>query len=226
MHIGILTRFVLDMEEKIYIIINKKTRVCVPMEYYNFSKDDRLLIPCTDGEKAGFVDKRGNVIVSPQYIFWDGECRNEQEYIVVTKTDSVVKEGKLAGVINYRGEEIVPVKYLSIQPSLSSYYVFTVQRQDGKYAVITNYGDVIVPFGKYDKIHGFDKGFAKVRIKDVKTNKYKFGIIDEQGNVVLPLEWDRIRSFYKKNFSKVRVSRIEADGEITEKFIKLSDLGE
>lgn len=222
------------MNENLHIYkCTRGIKESTPISQYDFSTEKRLLIPCTDGKKIGFVNRKGQLVVSPKYDGWEGNCWKENHSIVVLRKTVVTHKGKkgrlqeqpdvLRGAINHLGEEAVPLEYLSVLPSLSSYYIFTVENQDKHFAVITSYGDVVVPYGKYYRISGFDKGFAKVCTYNAETGKYKFGIIDEQGDVVLPLEWDRMRSFYKKNFSEIRVSRKE-DEKVTEKFIKIKDL--
>ena len=53
-------------------------------------------------------------------------------------------------------------------------------------------GSVVVPFGKYNWIDGFDNGLARVKIGGVTNgiNESKWGLIDEEGEVVLPIEYD------------------------------------
>lgn len=36
--------------------------------------DNRLLIPFTSGDKIGFVDKEGAIVVKPQFTMYYGDC--------------------------------------------------------------------------------------------------------------------------------------------------------
>lgn len=103
--------------------------------------------------------------------------------------------------------------------------VKVVERNDGKYGVVDINENVIVPFGKYAWIDGFDHGLARVRVGyspnvvaafalDGRINDLrKWGIINEKGEEVLPVEYDNIWKFYGKNrFStKVVKNGVERD---------------
>lgn len=101
--------------------------------------------------------------------------------------------------------------------------VKVIEHDDYKWGVEDLNGNVIVPFGKYDWIDGFDSGLARVKIGKESNNKVnnnnKWGIINEKGEEVLPVEYDRIWNFLGKNrFS----TTIEKNGVSSQ--IKLSDL--
>ena len=92
--------------------------------------------------------------------------------------------------------------------------VNVVQNDKFLYGVTDNDGKVIVPFGKYGWISGFDHGlarvksiFGQVRI-DLETGAVenpKWGIIDMQGNEVLPVEYDGVWNFLGKGRNSTRV---------------------
>jgi hypothetical protein len=77
--------------------------------------------------------------------------------------------------------------------------VTVIQRSDYKWGVIDTEGNIIVPFGKYDWIDGFDNGLARVKIGKITNGKAdndnKWGIINEAGKEVLPVEYDNIWNF-------------------------------
>ena len=88
--------------------------------------------------------------------------------------------------------------------------------KDGKYqcGVMDSAGEMVVPFGKYGWISGFDHGLARVKsiwgdayidFETGKTEKAKWGIIDESGNEVLPVIYDEIWNFLKKGRSSTKV---------------------
>lgn len=88
-------------------------------------------------------------------------------------------------------------------------YVRVVERSDYKWGVIDSKGNIVVPFGKYDWIDGFDSGLCRVKIgKEPSTlanNGNKWGIINEHGEEVLPCEYDEVWNFYGKNRCSTRV---------------------
>lgn len=97
------------------------------------------------------------------------------------------------------------------------------QHSDFKWGVSDMSGNIIVPFGKYDWIDGFEKGLARVKVGHESTaiinNINKWGIINISGEEVIPVVYDNIWNFLgKKMFS----TRIEKDGEV--KHINFHDL--
>lgn len=122
--------------------------------------------------------------------------------------------------------------------------VTVVENRDYQWAVIDNQGNIMVPFGKYGWIDGFDSGLARVRThsqaekardsiaqffkipKDrigvevdnhCNRAKYKWGIINEKGEEVLPVIYDNIWNFYRKNRYSTQV---EKDGHSSEVYFK------
>ena len=88
-----------------------------------------------------------------------------------------------------------------------------------QYGVTDNDGNVIVPFGKYAWISGFDHGLARVKsifgiarvnLETGAVENPKWGIIDMDGNEVLPVKYDEIWNFQGKGRSSTRVIK---DGE-------------
>lgn len=84
-------------------------------------------------------------------------------------------------------------------------------------------GSVVVPFGKYNWIDGYDNGLARVKIGTAtngqKENGNKWGLIDENGNEVLPIEYDDIWAFYDKKRTTTKVVK----GDIAQDIV-LSDI--
>lgn len=200
------------MEKDEILSVNQYTKVLVPASSYNMQDDNRLLIPFTSGDKIGFVDKEGEVVVKPQFTMYYGECYEENDNIRVTVDDLygfARSGGKVStykrpiyGLINSKGETIFEPSFYSLLPSIGEKKLYTVQNKDYKYAVLNIDGTEVVPFGKYSWIDGFDNGLARVTIGSVTNgqneNGNKWGLIDENGKEVLPLEYDSIWTFYGK----------------------------
>ena len=207
------------MEKKELLSVNQYTKVLVPASSYNMQDDDRLLIPFTSGDKIGFVDKEGTIVVKPQFTMYYGECYDENDIIKVS-IDNLYgfprSGGKVAtykrpmyGLINYKGETIFEPSFYSLLPAIGNKKLFTVQNNHFEYAVLNIDGTEVVPFGKYSWIDGFDNGLARVRIGNVtngqRQNGSKWGLIDENGNEVLPLEYNDIWTFYGKKRVSTKV---------------------
>lgn len=92
--------------------------------------------------------------------------------------------------------------------------VSVIENDKFQYGVMNSSGKMVVPFGKYAWISGFDHGLA--RVKDIfgeesidletgKTERAKWGIINEMGEVVLPVIYDTIWNFLQKGRSNTKV---------------------
>ena len=174
--------------------------------------DHRLLIPFTSGDKIGFVDKEGAIVVKPQFTMYYGDCYDESDNIMVSVDclyGFIRSGGRVAtykrpmyGLINYKGETIFEPSFYRLIPAIGNKNLYTVQDKNYKYAVLNIDGKEVVPFGKYNWMDGFDNGLARVRIGNVTNgqiqNGSKWGLIDENGKEVLPLEYDSIWTFYGK----------------------------
>ncbi len=201
------------MEKRETLSVTRYTKILVPASSYKLSEDKRLLVPFTNGEKIGFVNKEGEIVVKPQYAMYYGDCYDESDYIRVAVDDLrgfARKDGSVSsykrpvyGLINSDGKTVFEPSLYSLVPAIGNKDLYTVQTKDYKYGVLRIDGTEVVPFGKYSWIDGFDNGLARVKIKGVANERQdkrdKWGLIDEDGNEILPVEYDEIWSFYGKN---------------------------
>ena len=199
--------------------VNQYTKVLVPASLYNMQDDNRLLIPFTSGDKIGFINREGVIVVKPQFTMYYGDCYDESDNIRVavdalygfTRSGGNVATYKrpMYGLINSKGETIFEPSLYSLIPAIGNKALYTVQNKNFQYAVLNVNGTEVVPFGKYSWIDGFDNGLARVKKGKVtngqKENGGKWGLIDENGNEVLPMEYDDIWSFYGKKRTTTRV---------------------
>lgn len=99
--------------------------------------------------------------------------------------------------------------------------MIVVQDNDYKWGVIDDEGNIVVPFGKYAWIDGFQNGLAKVishndtsspnhictlNLESGEIDETKVaaqGIINERGEEVLPLEYS-VWKFYGKDFPTIK----------------------
>lgn len=75
------------MEKKTILSVNQYTKVLVPASSHKLEEGPRLLIPFTSGDKIGFVDKKGIIIVEPQYDMYYGDCYCKEDKIRVAVED-------------------------------------------------------------------------------------------------------------------------------------------
>lgn len=200
------------MEKEEMLSVNQYTKVLVPASSYNMQDDNRLLIPFTSGDKIGFANKEGEVVVKPQFTMYYDDCYDESDYIRVAVDDLygfprcggrvATYKRPMYGLINYKGETIFEPSFYCLIPAIGNKKLYTVQNKHFGYAVLNIDGTEVVPFGKYSWIDGFDNGLARAKIGNVTNgqneNGNKWGLIDENGKEVLPLEYDCIWTFYGK----------------------------
>ena len=223
------------MEKKEMLSVNQHTKILVPASSYNMQDDNRLLIPFTSGDKIGFVDKEGAIVVKPQFTMYYGDCYDESDYIRVTVDylygfprsggRGALYKRPMYGLINFKGETIFEPSFFSLIPAIGNKKLYTVQDKNLGYAVLNIDGTEVVPYGKYSYIDGFDKGLARVKIGNVtngqKNNGNKWGLINENGDEVLPIEYDDMWSFYGKNRATVRVVK----GDVAQNIVLSEILG-
>ena len=206
------------MSEKQRLSTNEYTKILMPASSYDMAKDSRLLIPFTSGEKIGFVNREGVVVVKPEYTMYYGEFYNECDLVKVAidYTYGYIRSGgkvethqkSLYGLLNINGELVLNAEYSEIVPAIGDSLLFTVRKNNGQYGVLDARGIEIVPFGNYGYIDGFDKGLARVKTKNgIMGMGYKWGIIDNTGKEVLPAQYDAIWNFYGKNRDTTRVGK-------------------
>jgi len=210
-----------NMEGRNHLQVNKHTKILVPASKYNVKADSRLLLPFTSGEKVGFINNEGEIIVQPKYSMYYGEIYDENDYIKVAVVETYgfprsagrvsTYKRSLYGLIDKDGVEVIEPVYLSMIFSIGgNELLLTVQRSDRKWGVVDVNGREIVPFGTYDWMDGFDHGYARVKLGHSPTiNENKWGIINSEGDEVLPVVYSNIWNFYDKNRYTVR---IEKDG--------------
>ena len=223
------------MEKEKILSVNQYTKVLVPASSYNMQDDNRLLIPFTSGDKIGFVDKEGAIVVKPQFTMYYDDCYDENDYIRVAVDDLygfprcggrvATYKRPMYGLINYKGETIFEPSFYRLIPAIGNKNLYTVQDKNYKYAVLNIDGKEVVPFGKYSWIDGFDKGLARVIIGNVTNGQNENGnkcvLIDENGKEVLPLDYDNIWNFYGKQ----RVTTKVIKGNVAQNVVLSEILG-
>ena len=194
------------------------SKIIVPGDKYDSTNDKRLLIPFMASDMIGFLNQQGQVVIKAQYSLYYDDCYSSEDTIRVAKqilfgfsrsngrVDTYKKY--LWGLLNSEGKEILPLEYDDLILNIGNREIFTAKK-NGSYAVINKNGNIIVPYGKYQYIDGFDNGLARVNVygngEGLKKFMYKWGLINEQGEEILPPNYDSIWNFYGKNRQTTRV---------------------
>lgn len=156
--------------------------------------------------KWGFIDKTGRKVVPPKY----SSVGNFSDGLAAVGVGHYPDDKW--GFIDKTGKEVVPCNYMrngdrsndvpEFHEGLAVVKGSTGEISNGKtvYAtgVIDTKGNVVVPFGKYDKIGQFSDGLAAVRITvdtgEIDREGYhcvetKQGFIDTTGKEVVPCKY-------------------------------------
>jgi hypothetical protein len=154
------------------LFFGSEARVETP---YIFEVTDKYkeLLPTKIGNKWGYVDSIGNIIIPCIYDF---ACIFEKDVARIKYEDKW-------GLINQYGDTITSLKYdwISLIDTFKQPYIYRIYK-DGKEGILDLCGNEIVPV-IYDEIQHYSNNFemAIIRFKD------KYGIITRSGIVVPPV---------------------------------------
>lgn len=128
--------------------------------------------------KYGYVDRKGNVVIEPQ--FDDADLRFS-EGLAWAK-----KDGK-TGYIDKTGEFVINLD--GKEGELFSEGLAAVKNMDNKYGFFDKNGRQVIEF-KYDEAHSFSDGITRVKKGE------KWGCIDKEGNTVIEFNYVWINEFH------------------------------
>ena len=137
----------------------------------------------SSGESKGnrfFTDMAGDTLFDGKTFYDIGEFK--RGYCTVWQMLDGVKK---CGVINTKGEEIIPITF---EGDIGNYFkgYFALSVQEGrKEGVMDSTGKIIIP-PIYDDYVGIQNG--KVIVK----NKFKWGVLSTNGGILTPLKYDHI----------------------------------
>ena len=136
-------------------------------------KPDTSLIPVYDGKKWGYIDQKGNYVISPQFSdadwFSDGLAR------------VVDKDGKF-GFIDEKGTYKIPSKY--VHATIFHEGLAFVVEEGGRPVCIDKDGERVFECTTADGVSCFCDGMAPFYTINDK-GETKFGYYDKKGNVVI-----------------------------------------
>lgn len=201
--------------------IRPDSKILIPIES-DLPWCNSLLIPFTSGNKIGFLNKDKKVVVPPKYSAVYGDCPTEDDYIIVSKSHYVLEldaiygetleanEVPLYGVINWKGEELIPTIYYDITLIHDGENkVYRVMGENGKYNAFSIYHKkrrttdryCVYDFFAREKmkvIDPFREGLSRV-CEEYDTGKRiikYWGVIDNFGYWVWPPKECSITPFY------------------------------
>ncbi len=172
------------------------------------NQEDLKLIPVKSGEKWGYINKKGEYLINPQFqdagFFRNGLARvvssdgktgyiNEDgKYIIPAKFKSgthffeglafVVSDGSFPVCIDKSGETIFSLKQAKYAVSFSEGLAVIVNKE-GKFGFVDETGKMIIN-PQFDTANSFSEGLAVVKQND------KFGFIDKTGKIVINTQFE------------------------------------
>lgn len=176
----------------------------------------------------GYIDKSNKLVIPAEF-----EYANpfEEGYAIVKKYDRL-------GMIDHKGREVVPYKYIDMTPM-----------HDGSFFAVDAMTDKAALFGKkfkpltgfvYEKVISYNEGFYMVRRNGMLTfldnkgrerfGKFddasgfydgysmvkrdgKYGIIDNRGKIILPIEYDNSGYRNMEYLFSENLAMVEKDGK-------------
>ena len=190
-----------------YLNNNKSEQFIDSVDLYKKSSEINQSVqiklhPVDNGEKAGYVDGDGNIVVAYQFdfadVFYDGLARvckkdkwgfiNEQGEIVVPlkydlaysfhEVGARVKKKRLWGMVDRNGKILMPFKYIRIEHLSLDYYIALGQNYN--WGIFDKAGSTLVEC-KYTEIGSkLQDGMIAVLYEG------RYGFIDPHGNVQIP----------------------------------------
>ncbi|MEA5500893.1 WG repeat-containing protein [Limnoraphis robusta Tam1] len=159
------------------IVIDQKGKPVIDLQAYNWTSlqfSDGLL-QVSVNEKAGFITKSGNMVISPQF-----EAASDFSEVFA----AVYIDGKY-GYIDPSGTMRIPPQFDQAGQFKNGMAMVSLNQ---KYGYINQLGKVIIPI-EYESASDFSEGLAKVKIEG------KFGFINPQGNLVISPQFESCESF-------------------------------
>ena len=149
----------------------------------NSNQVDLKLIPVKSGEKWGYINKKGEYVINPQFadatLFRDGLA-------MITASDGKV------GFIDNNGKFKIVAQYRSATP-FSDGLAFVVS--DGGYPTcIDKSGETKFALKEAKYVFSFTEGFAMFATQD-KEGKMKLGFVDKSGKVIINPQFEDASPF-------------------------------
>lgn len=156
----------------------------VIMYYYS----NTLSILVKKDNKWGFIDKEGNKITDNIY----------NDVIYFSKDTIRAVKNKKFGIINSKGEVVVPFKYLSIEPTKQEDMFIVSQGtiKEKKLGLINRKQELLLPL-EYEKID-YKKDYYII------FKNHKYGLANSTAKIVVPVTFEQVKNISEK-YALVRV---------------------
>lgn len=191
--------------------IDFNTHILVPRLNYDLKQDKRYLVPFLSGTQIGFVNTEGVIVIKSQFSYVLDDFYHEKSLVRVGEVYAKSYSRKTSepatylykrfGLLKSDGNFLIPMEYEGIEMPICSNAI-TLRSMSKGYAVIDFNGNFLIPFGVYNYIDGFDRGFARIKIckttNGLIDSDSRWGIISDTGKTVLQPIYKSIWNFYNK----------------------------
>lgn len=179
----------------------------------NTNQVDLKLIPVKSGEKWGYINKKGEYIINPQFQNADffhyglakvvssdgkiGYIKEDGKYAIPAKFKSgtnfseglafVVSDGSYPVCIDKSGGTIFSLKQAKYAVSFSEGLAIIVNTE-GKFGFVDKTGKMIIN-PQFESANSFSEGLAVIKQND------KYGFIDKTGKIVINTQFEEVSDF-------------------------------
>ena len=147
--------------------IDRQGKIVIPAQYSYAEKFSDGLAYVTNEEVMGFIDKSGKLLIDTKNKFSSGGG------FIKGFCSVVGVDIELMGIINKKGETVVPIEYV-INALSDDMYVACTSGENPKYGAFTYDGKQSVPF-EFDDLSDFHNGWALAKIGDINLVVNKEG---------------------------------------------------
>ncbi|KFC18915.1 WG repeat-containing protein [Epilithonimonas lactis] len=151
-------------------IVNDKNEIITPIMYEDINPLNSSSIIATKHKMTGVINSFNKIIIPFNYdVIWIGVFEKNKVH------NFIVKQGEKYGVINHKGEKIIPLsnnKIIHVTPSS------IIVEKDNQYGILDYKRKVLLAFKKYDNVEYFGGN----EIKFIKN--YEEYIYDTKGNFI------------------------------------------
>lgn len=136
------------------------------------------LVPFRDKNKWGYADRKGNIVIPPQF---DSTCFFFSEEAPMPRAGKVVIGFKF-NLVNKQGKLLLPDAYDDVIPYTWGYMAV---QYGGKVGAFDASGKLFIPF-KYQDVYQLKPGIFRVH------NGGKDGVVNAKGVEIIPVDYDHI----------------------------------
>lgn len=172
-------------------LVNSNGKILITPQYDMVTKLSNDLIALRENKKYGIFTKALKQLTP---IIYDEIGSANNQYIVVGKKSTNRKWGEDYGMIDIKGQEILPLKYYGLKPFEDGLAVFKDMNKSSfhaYYGYINLEGNTIIE-SKFSDAYSFNKGYAAVESGGGSFINGKWGFIDKKGTVVVDFKYDVI----------------------------------